>query len=417
MKKISVALIILVILIISIIPISYALNSQEQKFFEVNKPEISKGEKLEMTINIEKIEYKKAIFKLTSDTDINEVYNEEDVELEKSEQAVTIEIDKDRLNLNEIKLYYKIPEELEIGTTIKLKDSIENAEDSEQNQSIEITIKIVENQGESTDKPQDNEQNENISTGKNEGVMNNNEANGGLKNGETSENTNQMTQISSTKSASSMLSSSSSNVSGSQETVTYNGSSNNYLSELAIEGYELNKVFNKESSTYFATVGSDISALTINTSAEVSSALTEQIELHATYYFSEIYVEANQKISKGENILKYTNGTYLTAPYDCVIEEISVPDAEEQCTNKHYITVSSINNLQISMKVSEEKIDGIELGQEVDIEVAAIEKSFKGNVINISSTASNGYFTVKIEFENDGNIKLGMTADVEIAIK
>lgn len=155
----------------------------------------------------------------------------------------------------------------------------------------------------------------------------------------------------------------------------------------------------------------------ITQSAEVSSALTEQIELHATYYFSEIYVEANQKISKGENILKYTNGTYLTAPYDCVIEEISVPDAEEQCTNKHYITVSSINNLQISMKVSEEKIDGIELGQEVDIEVAAIEKSFKGNVINISSTASNGYFTVKIEFENDGNIKLGMTADVEIAIK
>lgn len=247
MKKISVALIILVILIISIIPISYALNSQEQKFFEVNKAEISKGETLEMTINIEKIEYKKAIFKLTSDTDINEVYNEEDVELEKSEQAVTIEIDKDRLNLNEIKLYYKIPEELEIGTTIKLKASIENAEDSEQNQSIEITIKIVENQGESTDKPQDNEQNENISTGKNEGMMNNNEANGGLKNGETSENTNQMTQISSTKSASSMLSSSSSNVSGSQETVTYNGSSNNYLSELAIEGYELNKVFNKES--------------------------------------------------------------------------------------------------------------------------------------------------------------------------
>lgn len=35
-----------------------------------------------------------------------------------------------------------------------------------------------------------------------------------------------------------------------------------------------------------------------------------------------------------------------------------------------------------------------------------------GIVTNISSTASNGKFTVTVEFENDGEIMLGMTAVV-----
>lgn len=152
----------------------------------------------------------------------------------------------------------------------------------------------------------------------------------------------------------------------------------------------------------------------ISQSAEVSSALTENLELHATYYFSEIYVGENQQVSQGENILQYTNGQYLTAPYDCVITKISVPDSGNQCTNKHYIQISSINNLQISLKISEEKIDQISLGDEAEIEITALDKTFKGAVVNISSTASKGYFTVTIEFENDGNVKLGMTANVKL---
>lgn len=60
---------------------------------------------------------------------------------------------------------------------------------------------------------------------------------------------------------------------------------------------------------------------TLSSNSEVKSALTENIELHTTYYLSEVYVEENQFVEKGGNILKYTNGTYLTAPYDCYITE------------------------------------------------------------------------------------------------
>ena len=153
----------------------------------------------------------------------------------------------------------------------------------------------------------------------------------------------------------------------------------------------------------------------LSTTSEIASSLTENIELHATYYLEESYVKTNQKIKSGENILKYTNGKYLTAPYDCVITNINIPDEEGQCTNEHYIEISSINSLQVQFKIDETKVDSINLGQEATIEIGAYEgKKIQGYVTKISSTASNGSFTVTVEFENDGEILLGMTANVTI---
>ena len=153
----------------------------------------------------------------------------------------------------------------------------------------------------------------------------------------------------------------------------------------------------------------------VSTTSEVTTSLSENIELHATYYLEESYVETNQKVKSGENILKYTNGKYLAAPYDCVITNINIPEEEKQCTNEHYIEISSINSLQVQFKIDETKVNSIKIGQEATIEIEAYEdKKIKGYITKISSTASNGRFTVTVEFENDGEIFLGMTAKVTI---
>lgn len=151
-------------------------------------------------------------------------------------------------------------------------------------------------------------------------------------------------------------------------------------------------------------------------SSEIKSALTENIELHATYYLSEVYVEEKQFVEKGANILKYTNGTYLTAPYDCYITELNIPEVEGKCLNNHYIQIESKNILSVSMKVDETQINKISIGKESTIEVTAIDKKYTGYVTNIGSIASNGKFEVTIEFENDGNTMVGMTSKVEITI-
>ena len=155
---------------------------------------------------------------------------------------------------------------------------------------------------------------------------------------------------------------------------------------------------------------------TIKQNSEVKSALVEKIEPHATYYLEEIYVEENQYVKNGDNILKYTNGTYLTAPYDCSITGIDIPQVGEKLLNSHYIEISSNNVLSVTINVDESNINKVNIGQEAKINITTLEKEYTGYVTNIASTASNGKFKVTIEFQNDGNIKLGMTANVEMSI-
>ena len=153
----------------------------------------------------------------------------------------------------------------------------------------------------------------------------------------------------------------------------------------------------------------------ITGTSDISSGLTENLELHATYYLEESYVQANQLVKSGEKILKYTNGTYLTAPYDCVITKINIPEEQAKCTNDHYIQISSNHTLMVQFKVDESKIDTVSLGEIAIIEISAYEnKSVEGTVTKISSTASNGKFTVTVEFENDGEIMIGMTANITV---
>lgn len=154
---------------------------------------------------------------------------------------------------------------------------------------------------------------------------------------------------------------------------------------------------------------------TITGTGEVCSALTENLELHATYYLEESYVQANQLVKAGENILRYTNGKYLVAPYDCVITEINIPETGKKCTNEHYVKIASNNSLSVQFKVDESKINSVSLGQSVSVSISAFEdKSLEAVVTNISSTASNGKFTITVEFDNDGEVMLGMTANVTI---
>lgn len=64
---------------------------------------------------------------------------------------------------------------------------------------------------------------------------------------------------------------------------------------------------------------------TLSNSGQISSGLDEKLYLHASYYFEDILVDENIYVKDGTNIIKYTNGSYLTAPYDCVIVSSNLP--------------------------------------------------------------------------------------------
>ena len=161
--------------------------------------------------------------------------------------------------------------------------------------------------------------------------------------------------------------------------------------------------------------GESESTISINASSSVSSALTEKIRLHATYYFKKLLVSENELIKKGTKIIEYTNGKYLTAPYDLVITEYNIPESKKICTTSHYIKVSSFNVLSTSFRVSEEKISAVSLGQKVKVKIPALnDRELDGFITNITSTAENGRFTVTVEFDNDGDVRIGMSVNISI---
>ena len=174
--------------------------------------------------------------------------------------------------------------------------------------------------------------------------------------------------------------------------------------------------------TVEVTVGTQTIENTLTSSGQVIASDTEKLELSTSKYFKTMCAEEDDIVLKGENILKYSNGTYLTAEYDCIIKSYSVPETGNKCTSDNYVEVENIANMQIEVQVDESEINKIEKGQEVEIELSAIEdKTYEGEIVSINNagtySSSGTTFVAIVEFENDGNVKPGMSSSCTIVIE
>lgn len=184
----------------------------------------------------------------------------------------------------------------------------------------------------------------------------------------------------------------------------------------------INMGVSTKSQTVEVEVGTQTIENTLTSSGEISSSETEKLSLTTTYYFNQMCVEENDIVLAGENILKYSNGKYLTAEYDCVISSYSVPESGNICTSSHYIEVQNLETLVMTLNIDESEINSVKVGQEVEIQLNAFEDTtYKGSISKINSvgtySTSGTSFTATVEFENDGNIKLGMSASCTIIIE
>lgn len=327
-KKITMGISILLLLIIVGINISYASRSQNEKdFLKVNKEEISPEETLEITFDIASLEYNKFKISLNSNIDVKDVYtqNNENITIEDKDDAIILEIDKEKINLNQITLYYPISKDIKIGTKIQLTAKIivnnemkvenetnnnniakteneitietENGKNTtntenigdENNEEIvkEITkiITVVEKNNENKE-----EENTNISNDKkpeNKQEMSNEEKSNSKQeqknSNEKTSNNIENQKISVSGSAKSSLSGTSVNT---ENQATYNGSNNNYLEKLEVEGKELNTSFNKENGTYFIDIN-NTNTINVTAIAEDSTA--------------KVYITGNDNIESGNN--------------------------------------------------------------------------------------------------------------------
>lgn len=160
---------------------------------------------------------------------------------------------------------------------------------------------------------------------------------------------------------------------------------------------------------------------TLTAPGEVQSAKIEKLTLNTSYKYLTMCAEQGEFVKEGANLMKYTNGTYLVAPYDCVVSRYSVPGVKSICTSSNYIEVSSVEDLYMDINIGEDKIDKVTSGQEVDIVVSYDgTKEYKGTIskINAIGTRGNGAtnFAAIASMKNDGNLKLGMSATCTITL-
>lgn len=161
---------------------------------------------------------------------------------------------------------------------------------------------------------------------------------------------------------------------------------------------------------------------TLTATGQIESSESKKISLDTSYYFDSLCVEEDDMLKKGEKILKYTNGKYLTAPYDLVITKINTPQQASKITSSNYIEVSNMSNLVVNIDVNESEISNIEEGQEVEIVLNSdTSKKYTGKINKISSvgnySTSGTTFSVSVSIKNDGDIKIGMSVSCTISIE
>ena len=106
-------------------------------------------------------------------------------------------------------------------------------------------------------------------------------------------------------------------------TVTREGSSNNYLDSLEVEGYDLDKDFDKDIEDYSITVPHDVDSVTVNAVAEDNENAT-------------VTIEGNDNLQPGENTITITvkaeNGDEKT--YTITVTKEEEPEDDEKITSQ-----------------------------------------------------------------------------------
>ena len=159
---------------------------------------------------------------------------------------------------------------------------------------------------------------------------------------------------------------------------------------------------------------------TLESDGEIVSALEENVLPHTSYYLDEICVEEGEALAEGGDILKYTNGYTMEAPYNCVVIGWDLPEEDEQLTSDHYVTIAGTDVVQMEISVSESDVADLQLGDDATVSVDATGSTYDAEVSYISQVGSysggTSTFTAKLRFDNDGKIKLGMSGTAEVSL-
>ena len=152
-------------------------------------------------------------------------------------------------------------------------------------------------------------------------------------------------------------------------------------------------------------------------SGDVKAKNSKQTVLSSTYTIDEILVKEGDIVEEGDTLFKTTSGAKITANMDGMVTEILVNEGIKYSSETHVATIVDTEALQVEIKVDEYDANNIEINEEVEVYINALDKTIEGKIVNLSknATVENGvsYFRGVVEITDTKDVLVGMSTEVK----
>jgi RND family efflux transporter MFP subunit len=155
-----------------------------------------------------------------------------------------------------------------------------------------------------------------------------------------------------------------------------------------------------------------------NLYADNSATQKEMDDITSNFEMAKARLEAAKQMKNEVNAqFAYSN---ITAPFSGVITSKTVTEGDMANPGQPLISIEAPGNFEVMAMVPETEISQIKNGVQVDVLVKAINKTLKGKVTEVSTSAKNtgGQYLVKIALDKtDANILSGMFTTVQFPVE
>ncbi|WP_431134573.1 efflux RND transporter periplasmic adaptor subunit [Psychroserpens mesophilus] len=155
-----------------------------------------------------------------------------------------------------------------------------------------------------------------------------------------------------------------------------------------------------------------------NLFADNSASQKELDDITAHFEMAKARLEAVKQMKNEVNAqFMYSN---ITAPFSGIITSKNVEAGNMANPGVPLISIETPDYFEVMAMVPETEISEIEQGTKVDVMVKAINKTIKGKVVEVSTSAKNtgGQYLVKIDLDKtDANILSGMFTTVQFPVE
>lgn len=172
------------------------------------------------------------------------------------------------------------------------------------------------------------------------------------------------------------------------------------------------------------TVGTQNITKSVTGTGEIVTGDQETLDSDTSKAVDTVSVSDGQAVKKGAVLLTYTDGTEMTAPFDGIISTVTIPGSTggKTATAGDSIVIMSTDSFEIQLPIDETDLQNIKVGQKANVTVNAYPSTkYTGTVTSIADTGtySNGSskFNINIKLNQITNLRIGMSADVDIVVK